>query len=267
MIENNYKEFLDFAVETARAAGALQLNYFRGSSLEISTKQNDYDVVTAADKVSENYIIESIRKRFPTHAILTEESGYVAEGNDYRWVIDPLDGTTNFSQGLPIFSVSIALEFKGEPIVGVVFAPYLDELFQALKGGGAFFNGNPVRCSSKCRIEESVVATGIPYDKNQNPDNNIKELSKVAPKVRGLRRLGSAAMDLCYVAAGYFDAYWELNLNRWDVSAGTLIAQEAGAKIYSIRENRNHSILAVAPGISEKMLEILLTPDLHNAEH
>ncbi|MDE6078320.1 MAG: inositol monophosphatase, partial [Muribaculaceae bacterium] len=163
-----------------------------------------------------------------------------------------------------VFCISIAIEYRGTSVVGVVYAPYLNELYYAVKGSGAFQGDNRIRCSSKNRLEESVVATGIPYDKLVNPDNNIKELSKVAPMVRGLRRLGSAAMDLCYVAAGYFEAYWELNLNLWDVAAGVLIAREAGAKIFPIRENRNHSVLAACPGICDAMLEILLTPDIQS---
>ncbi len=263
----NKQELLDSAITMAREAGEVLLSYFRGNGFEVTSKLNDYDIITTADKASESLIVSSIRRRYPTHSIITEESGELLEDSDLRWVIDPLDGTTNFSQGLPIFSVSIAVEYKGNPIVGVVYAPYLNELFYSVEGNGAYFNGKPLKCSGKERLEEAVVVTGIPYDKRENPDNNIKELSKVAPRVRGLRRMGSAALDLCYVAAGFFDAYWELNLKRWDVAAGILIAREAGAKLFSIRENRNHSILMAAPGICDKMLEILLTPDLHPNTH
>ncbi len=252
----------------AKNAGRIQLEYFRGRNLSIQTKQNEYDVVTAADKASEVMIVEEIRKLFPDHGIIAEETGKMVDGDkEFIWIIDPLDGTTNFSQGLPIFSVSIGIEHNGETVVGVVYAPYLDELFYSVKGSGAFLNNQRLECSKKARLEESVVATGIPYDKQTNPDNNLRELSKVAPKVRGLRRLGSAAIDLCYVAAGYFDAYWELNLNKWDIAAGALIAQEAGAKVFSIRENRNHSILVACPGICEQMLEILLLPAIRPASH
>lgn len=263
----NKQELLDNAIAMARKAGEVLLSYFRSNAIEVTAKLNDYDIVTTADKASENLIVSTIRQLYPTHSIITEESGELLEESDLRWVIDPLDGTTNFSQGLPIFSVSIAVEYKGNPIVGVVYAPYLNELFYSTEDSGAYFNGKQLKCSGKERLEEAVVVTGIPYDKRENPDNNIKELSKVAPKVRGLRRMGSAALDLCYVAAGFFDAYWELNLKRWDVAAGILIAREAGAKLFSIRENRNHSILMAAPGICDKMLEILLTPDLHPNSH
>ena len=261
------QKLLDSAISMAREAGEILLSYFRGNTLEVTSKLNDYDIVTTADKASERCIISSIRSLFPNHSIITEESGELCGESELRWVIDPLDGTTNFSQGLPVFSVSIAVEHNTKPIVGVVFAPYLNELFYSVEGQGAYLNGKELKCSNKDRLEEAVVVTGIPYDKRENPDNNIKELSKVAPKVRGLRRMGSAALDLCYVAAGFFDAYWELNLKRWDVAAGILIAQEAGAKLFSIRENRNHSILMAAPGICSKMLEILLTPNLHPGAH
>ena len=263
-----WNQLLDEAIRLAKSAGDIQLGYFREGNLSIQTKQNEYDVVTVADKASEKWIVSEINTLFPEHDSLSEEGGNMIAGSkDYKWIIDPLDGTTNFSQGLPIFSVSIAIEYKGETIVGVVYAPYLNELFYAIKGKGSYKNGQKLVCSNKTRLEESVVATGIPYDKQENPDNNIKELSRVAPKVRGLRRLGSAAIDLCYVGAGYFDAYWELNLHKWDVAAGALIAKEAGARIFSIRENRNHSVLAACPGICDQMLEILLTPDIQHSIH
>lgn len=250
---NNYHNFLDFAIKLAKDAGNIQKNYFRKSDLEMSTKLNSYDVVTQADQESEKYIIDSIRDKFPDHGVIAEESGSWMTENEFRWVIDPLDGTTNFSQGLPNFCVSIALEHLGHPVVGVVFAPYLNELFHAVKGEGAYLNGKSIQCSQKTDLSTAVVATGFPYDKQTNYDNNISEVVKMAPIVRGLRRLGSAALDLCYVASGFLDAYWELNLKRWDVAAGALIAEEAGAYIVPIRENRNHSILAAAPGLFGKM--------------
>lgn len=252
------ESLLSSAIEMARAAGDVQLEYFRSKSLTIGIKQNESDVVTAADKASEKLIIDCIHEKFPEHGIISEESGPDHSEREWRWVIDPLDGTTNFSQGLPVFSVSIALEHNGESVVGVVYAPYLGELFHAIKGGGAFLNGKPIYCSSKQRMSEAVVATGMPYDKMSNPDNNLREVAKIAPLVRGIRRYGSAAIDLSYVGAGFLDAYWELNLNRWDVAAGCLIAKEAGAEIYNIRENRNFSVMAACPGLVEDMKRLLL---------
>lgn len=250
-------KLLQQAISMARAAGDVQMEYFRSSHLNIETKSNTYDVVTAADKASEKLIKDYIHTEFPTHGIISEESADENAGNEWRWVIDPLDGTTNFSQGLPTFCVSIALEHNEEAVVGVVFAPYLGELFHAVKGGGAYLNGKPIRCSQKKSLAESVLATGIPYDKLTNPDNNIKEVTEVAPLVRGIRRLGSAAMDLAYVGAGFLDGYWELALNRWDVAAGMLIAREAGAKLVSIRDNRKFSIMAAGQNIAEELMSHL----------
>lgn len=252
------QRMLEAAISMARAAGDIQKECFRRPELSMHTKQNACDVVTEADKKSEEVIKGMVREMFPTHGILAEESGSEHCGAEWRWVIDPLDGTTNFSQGLPVFNVSIAVEHNGEAQVGVVFAPYLGELFHAVKGGGAFFNGRRIECSHKTRFEEAVLATGAPYDRKTNSDNNLPEIVKIAPEVRGIRRLGSAALDLCYVAAGFFDGYWELALQRWDVAAGALIAREAGAVVESIRENRFHSVMAACPGIAGKLRENLV---------
>lgn len=252
-----YNKYLQDAISMAKAVGDLQLSYFRSSHLDMQTKLNDSDVVTNADKESEKLIRDYIKENFPDHGIIAEESGSDHEENEWRWVVDPLDGTTNYSQGLPVFSVSIALEHNSEAVVGVVYAPYLGELFHAVKGGGAFMNGRSVRCSSKNELSKAVLATGMPYDKMTNPDNNLSEIVKIAPVVRGVRRYGSAAIDLCYVAAGFFDGYWELNLNRWDVAAGMLIASEAGARISSLRENRKFSLLASSPALHDQLFTIL----------
>lgn len=245
------------AIELAREAGAVQLGYFRGDNLEIRAKLNDSDVVTVADKAAENVIISGIRSKYPHHSILSEESGEEKHESDWLWVIDPLDGTTNFSSGLPLFSVSIGIEYRGETIVGVVYAPYLDELFYAVKGEGAYLNGKPIKSSGKMALGQAVLATGFPVDKNVNADNNLDNVARILPHIRGLRRLGSAAIDLCYVAAGFLDGYWELNLHPWDVSAGTLIAKEAGAKVTHFRSDRNLSILAGTPAIHDAVFPLL----------
>lgn len=160
--------------------------------------------------------------------------------------------------GFPAFCVSIALERNREAVLGVVYAPYLGECFCAVRGEGAWLNGAPIHCSGKAEISKAVVATGMPYDRNDNPDNNLAEICRMALCVRGIRRMGSAAIDLCYTAAGFFDAYWELNLNRWDVAAGQLIAEEAGAVVESIRRNRNHSVLASNHLLHSAIRKILL---------
>ena len=153
------------AMSLARQAGAVHMRYFRGNELDITAKLNDADIVTAADKAAERLIIDSIRRKYPDHSILSEESGETVQAPGFRWVIDPLDGTTNFSQGLPIFSVSIGVEYEGRPVVGVVYDAYLDEMFHAVEGAGAFLNGNPIHCAEKSSLDHAVVSTGFPVDK------------------------------------------------------------------------------------------------------
>lgn len=256
-IPEEYRMLLTAAFTMAENAGNIHMKYFRKAGLEQSTKLNDSDVVTIADKKSEAYILSFIHQHFPTHGTISEESGNDHENRKWCWVIDPLDGTTNFSMGLPAFCVSIALERNKEAILGVVYAPYLKECFYAVKGMGAWLNGKPIHCSDKSELSKAVIATGMPYNRNDNPDNNLAEICRMALCVRGIRRMGSAAIDLCYTAAGFFDAYWELNLNRWDISAGQLIAVESGVLIKSIRQNRNHSILASNPNLYTAMINML----------
>lgn len=257
MCDCDIKKLVDDAIAWAREAGEVQLKYFRSSHLNIRAKFNDSDIVTEADKASEQVIINNINRTYPQHAILSEEMGGNAIESDYRWIIDPLDGTTNFSNGLPLFSVSIAVEYRGEVIVGVVYAPYLDEMFHALKGGGAWLNGKPIAPSGKESLSHSVVTTGFPVDKDITTDNNLDNVSRVLPRVRGMRRLGSAAIDLCYVAAGFLDGYWEMNLHTWDVAAGQLIVQEAGACYSHFRTDRNISVVAATPLIFETLYSLL----------
>ena len=258
-IPQDFHALMSAAFAMAQSAGDIHMRYFRNRNLEQSTKLNDSDVVTIADKESEASILQFIHEHFPEHGVIAEESGRDHSDREWRWVIDPLDGTTNFAAGLPAFSVSIALERNGEAVLGVVYAPYLGECFYAVKGGGAWLNGNSIRCSDKEELSKAVVATGMPYDRNDNPANNLAEICRMALCVRGIRRMGSAAIDLCYTAAGFFDAYWELNLNRWDVSAGQLIAAEAGVVIESIRGDRKHSILASNPRLYQSVRQVLLS--------
>ncbi len=257
-IEGEKKDLLRAAFIMADKAAQIQMKYFRRRDLEQTTKLNDSDVVTIADKESEAAIIEYIHENFPEHGIISEESGRENDEKEWRWVIDPLDGTTNYAMGLPVFSVSIALERAEESVLGVVYAPYLEECFYAVRGEGAWFNGMRIRCSDKGTLSKAVVATGMPYDRNDNADNNLGEINRMAMLVRGIRRMGSAAIDLSYTAAGFLDAYWELNLNRWDVAAGELIASEAGVVIESIRSNRNHSLLASNPRLYPSFRRALL---------
>ncbi len=254
-----FEEYLDFAVGMAREAGRIQLAYFRGDDLAMKTKSNVSDVVTRADRESEELIVRSILERYPTHAILGEEGGARGDAaSEWRWVVDPLDGTTNYSQGLPVFCVSIALQYRGETVVGVVYAPYLRELFTAVRGGGAWCrrgDGEPVRLhvSTKQRLDCSVVATGFPYDKSENPDNNSDNVARILPHVRDVRRMGAAAYDLSCVAAAMLDGFWELNLHEWDVCAASLLVVEAGGIVESLRADRGVSPVAGSAALVEQM--------------
>lgn len=254
-----FEEYLDFAVGMAREAGRIQLSYFRGDDLAMKTKSNVSDVVTRADRESEAFIARSILERYPTHAILGEEGGARGDAaSEWRWVVDPLDGTTNYSQGLPVFCVSIALQYRGETVVGVVYAPYLRELFTAVRGGGAWCrrgDGEPVRLhvSTKQRLDCSVVATGFPYDKSENPDNNSDNVARILPHVRDVRRMGAAAYDLSCVAAAMLDGFWELNLHEWDVCAASLLVIEAGGVVESLRADRGVSPVAGSAALVEQM--------------
>lgn len=256
------ERYLEFAVDLARKTGAIHLEYFRSPDLQKQTKQNAFDVVTQADKAAERLIKDCIHAAFPGHAILAEESGRDgSEKAEWCWVVDPLDGTTNFSQGLPVFCVSIAMNHNGETVVGVVYAPYLDEMFTAVRGKGAFMNGKPIRCSQKSDLATAVLATGMPYDRATNPDNNFDNIGRLFPLVRGIRRMGSAAIDLAYTAAGFYDGYFELYLHAWDVAAGILIAREGGASVTLLRpvdpEQPTYSVLAAAPTLMSELSALI----------
>lgn len=254
-----YKDYLDFTLNLVKHVSEIQLSYFRSGDLSIETKSNAYDIVTRVDKESEDVIVKAITTRYPEHKVLGEEGGFQGKADsDYIWVVDPLDGTTNYSQGLPIFSISIALQYKGETIIGVVYAPYLDELFLATKGGGAYMkygeeNLTSIKVSAKQELRYSVLGTGFPYDKDVNPDNNTDNVTRMAPNVRDIRRMGSAAYDLCCVACGMLDGYWELGLKLWDVCAGNLIVEEAGGIVVNYKENRGIAEMAGNPIIVGEM--------------
>ncbi len=216
----------------AREAGALLMQYFH-QGLKIEYK-GDADLVTAADRASETMIRERVRAQFPSHDVLGEEQGLSDSGSDYRWYVDPLDGTTNFAHGYPVFCVSMALEHrldgKGVRIAGVVYDPTRDEMFTAEKDQGAQLNGRPIHVSKAAQLKECLVATGFPsHKRHKNP--NIHFYHQITLRTHGVRRAGSAALDLCNVASGRFDGFWEFNLNPWDTAAGVLIVEEAGGKV------------------------------------
>jgi myo-inositol-1(or 4)-monophosphatase len=214
--------------DIAREAGALLMEQFQGH-VKIEYK-GEADLVTIADRKSEALIRERIRQHWPAHDILGEEQGFKDTGSEYRWYVDPLDGTTNFAHGFPVFCVSMALEYKGSRIAGVVYDPTRDELFAAERGGGAYLNEQRIRVSKVANLSECLVATGFPsHKRHKNP--NIFFYHQITLRTHGVRRAGSAALDLCYVACGRFDGFWEFNLNPWDTAAGVLIAEEAGGKV------------------------------------
>jgi len=230
-------EFVPAVSAIAREAGALLMDYFR-RRVKIEYK-GEADLVTEADRNSEALIIRRVCEQFPTHAVLGEESGSVAattaSNAGYRWYVDPLDGTTNFAHGLPVFCVSLGIERlnaqgKAQRVAGVVYDPTRDELFSAELGRGAFLNGVKVNVSATANLKDSLVATGFPSQKrHKNP--NIYFYHQLTLKTHGVRRAGSAALDLCYVACGRYEGFWEFNLNPWDTAAGVLIGQEAGGTV------------------------------------
>jgi len=216
----------------AREAGSLLMDYFR-QHVKIEYK-GDVDLVTVADRKSEALILERIRKQFPTHDVMGEEGTRIETGSEYRWYVDPLDGTTNFAHGYPVFCVSLAVERLGQRIAGVIYDPTRDEMFSAELGSGARLNekknGSAMRVSTTANLGECLVATGFPsHKRHKNP--NIYFYHQLTLRTHGVRRAGSAALDLCNVASGRFDGFWEFNLNPWDTAAGVLMVEEAGGKV------------------------------------
>ncbi len=220
---------LEAAVEIARRAGALVREAYDEAHTE-TYKGHAHNLVTETDHASEALIVAALTERFPDHAVHGEE-GRGTEGGEVSWVVDPVDGTNNFAHRYPMFCVNLAALRGGEVLVGVTYDPLRDELFTARRGGDAEVNGRTMMVSKRGRLAESLVATGFPYDKASDPDNNIAQFAAVTPHVRGIRRSGSAALDLAYVAAGRLDAYWEHGTNAWDVAAGVLMILEAGGRV------------------------------------
>ncbi len=220
------------------------------------------DLVTEVDHQSEAFLLAEIQRNFPGHRIVSEEIGVVPGRDEDLWFVDPVDGTVNYAHGVPFFAVSIAYARAGTVNLGVVYDPMRDELFAAERGKGATRNGRPICTSAAAELQKSLLVTGFPYDSWSTPRNNLEYFGRLTRLTQGVRRLGSAALDLCYVAAGRFDGFWELILSPWDVAAGGLIASEAGATVTNIDGGADYitrpcSILAAAPGIHGKMLELL----------
>ncbi|MBE9545893.1 MAG: inositol monophosphatase [Proteobacteria bacterium] len=255
---SNYREF---TIAIAREAGTF-LKERLGETLAVKYK-GEIDIVTEVDRMSEEMLISRIDKKFPHHDILAEESAGTDRGSEFRWIIDPLDGTTNYAHGYPVFCVSIALEKENEIILGVIYNPVMEEMFVAEKGEGAFLNGERISVSDTTELSRSLLATGFPYDIRENPDNNLNYFNEMATKVMAIRRAGSAALDLAYIAAGRFDGFWELRLNPWDTAAGWLLVEEAGGLVTEIFGKdyclKSPHILATNRKIHGKMIDVLRT--------
>lgn len=234
------EDFLASALEAAFGAGKILRKYW-GNLSSIEEKGHSGDLVTIADRESEEYIIELLHARYPAHAILAEESGsQFAEiqgvNTKFIWTIDPLDGTTNYTHQFPMFAVSIALLYENIPLIGVVYNPIIGELFHAVRGQGAYLDAMPISVSKVSELPYSLLVTGFAYDRRENPDNNFSEFCHLTQLSQGVRRIGSAALDLAYVAAGRFDGYWERGLKPWDVAAGILLVEEAGGCISGYKD-------------------------------
>jgi myo-inositol-1(or 4)-monophosphatase len=257
--EKELRRFLRVAVRACRAAGRIQMAAF-GTALEVEHK-GEIDLVTAIDRRSEEAIIAILTGAFPDHDCLAEESPPTEGVSDYRWVVDPLDGTTNYSRGFPVFCSSIALTFQEKALVGAIYNPVLRELFTALRGGGAFLNGKRVHVTRQKHLSAGFLATGFPYDIRRSRRNNLDHFSRFATRCLAIRRAGAAALDLAYVAAGRFDGFWELKLKPWDMAAGALLVEEAGGRVtlpggrpFSLKAR---DIVASNGAIHDQMLNLL----------
>lgn len=250
---------LNFAVRVARDAGRL-LRDRVGTSIDIDHK-GSINLVTDVDLASEKLIREVISTYYPRHEILAEEGGLAESNSEYRWIVDPLDGTTNYAHGYPIFCVSIALEHRGEVVIGVVYDPMREEMFTAERGAGAALNNRAIRVSKTDDLMESLLSSGFPYDIRTSKLTNLDHWANFAMNAQALRRDGAAALDLCNIACGRFDGFWELNLSPWDTAAGVLIVTEAGGRVTDFSggtfSNYKPEVLASNGLIHDRMIEVL----------
>ena len=247
-------------IDLSKQAGSLIREGF-GKQFKVDFKTNEINLVTEIDTASEKLITDFIRKKYPTHGILAEEGSNVNKSSEYLWVIDPLDGTTNFAHGLPIFAVSIGLQKNGETIAGVVYDVMQDIVYAAEKGSGATANSVKIKVSENNNLQHSLLVTGFPYNIKENPDKALERFTTLSKKSRGIRRLGSAAIDFCYVATGVFDGFWEVHLNPWDICAGNLIVEEAGGIVTDFDGKPidifTKRILCTNRKIHQKMIEVM----------
>jgi myo-inositol-1(or 4)-monophosphatase len=249
--------YLETAVDIAREAGALLAHYYeRRIGFEL---KGEFDLVTDADRASEKLVVERLRTHFPSHGIVAEEGGGHESSSEFRWYVDPLDGTTNFAHGYPMFNVTLGLERAGEPVAGVVYDPVRQEMFSAERGAGAYLNGRRIHVSKAARLKDSLGATGFPSIK-RHQDVNVHFFYQIAMASHGMRRSGSAAIDLAYVSCGRLDLFWEFGLRPWDMAAGALLVREAGGRV-SDMQGAAHSITTSATVLADNGLlhEELLT--------
>ncbi len=251
---------LQTAIDAATEAGKF-LRDSKDESLTIEHKSSSIDPVTQIDEEAERIIVDIIKNRYPDHAILGEEGGERDEVSEYRWIIDPLDGTVNFTHGFPIYCVSIGLEHKGSMIAGAVYDPNTDELYTVERGRGAFLNGKQIHVSQTDKLIDSILITGFPYNVHENPDSTIERFVDFLMEAQAVRRLGSAAIDLCYIAAGRGDGFWEAFIQPWDIAAGILLVEEAGGTVTDFNGNpigaNSPRILATNGRIHDEMLRVL----------
>ena len=256
---SQWLEFLPAAREAAEAAGRL-LRRGLDEAKDVGYK-GAVDLVTNFDGLAQEIIVDRISSVYPHHAVLAEEGLRPAGESEFLWVIDPLDGTTNFAHGLPVFAVSIGLVFRGAPVLGVVFDPVRENMFTAAAGGGAYLGGRSIHVSNVDDLDRSLLATGFPYDIRESPVNNLDHFQNFCLRAQAVRRCGSAALDLCYLACGRFDGFWELKLKPWDVAAGTLIVTEAGGRVTDLDGGAfridNGETVATNSLIHEAMLAVL----------
>lgn len=255
---------LNDLIKMARTAGEIVRQGY-GKQHDVQLK-GEIDLVTEVDRRSEEFLLSALAERFPGQHVIAEESGLREGLGEQRWIVDPLDGTVNYAHGIPFFSVSIAFAVGDVLTLGVVYDPMRDECFSAERGQGAWLNGAPLKVTAVPELGQSLLVTGFYYDSWRNPENNLDNFARLTLRTQGVRRLGSAALDLCYVAAGRFDGYWELRLGAWDMAAGVLIAQEAGALVTSARGEQDYfkppySVLAANPVLHAKILAVLRGSD------
>jgi myo-inositol-1(or 4)-monophosphatase len=256
----NLQKVLHYVIDLSREVGDYIYNK-KSTKRKVISYKGEVDLVTQFDRRSQTMIIQSLKKRFPTFGILSEENINHNTGSLNKWIIDPLDGTTNFAHNLPIWAISIALEVNGDIVLGVVYDPTRREMFSAIKDCGAFLNNKIIRVSKIKKLNQSLLITGFPYDIRQSKDNNLNHFNNFAVRAQAVRRLGSAALDLCYTACGRFDGYWELKLSPWDQAAGSLILKEAGGKVTDFKGNDfsiyGDEVLGTNSLIHRQMMQIL----------